>query len=184
MRAQNLGIETLILWDSWTPQAITRTRRPLRQAATELLRRLRAVQVAEQPGVIWKLLQNKFSFLGSRYSTKLATQWTKDPTQLVCKASMQAFEAYRPAPFAGAAILFRSGPLASENILSMRLIRESNGWGGLITGNLEQIELPCDHDTMWKPPMLEVLAEKTANCLQRRMTPNVGVPGKETRPTR
>jgi thioesterase domain-containing protein len=80
---------------------------------------------------------------------------------------MQAFEAYRPGSFAGSAILFRTVPLVSENILSTRLIRELNGWGGLITGNLEEIELSCDHDTMWKPPMLEVLAEKTTAFLQR-----------------
>jgi len=167
MRAQNLGIETLILWDCWTPQAITQTRRPLRQVMTELSRRMRAVQVVEQPQVMWKLLQNKFRFIGARYTKKLATQWSKDTTQLLCEASMQAFEAYRPGSFAGSAILFRTVPLVSENILSTRLIRELNGWGGLITGNLEEIELSCDHDTMWKPPMLEVLAEKTTAFLQR-----------------
>jgi hypothetical protein len=59
------------------------------------------------------------------------------------------------------------------------LIREFNGWGGLITGNLEEIKLPCDHDTMWKPPMLEVLAEKTTAYLQRRETPDGGLPGNQ-----
>jgi amino acid adenylation domain-containing protein len=168
LRAQDFEIETLILWDSWTPQGITSVRRPLRKAVAELGRRLRAVNLAEQPKVLWELIQDKVSFVGTRYSKRLAAQWITDTTQIVSEASLRAYEDFQPEPYAGSAILFRSDPVISDHILSERHIRELNGWGGLITGKLEDIEFPCDHDALWKSPMLEALAEKTVVFLQQK----------------
>jgi amino acid adenylation domain-containing protein len=184
LRAQGFAIETLILWDSWTPQGITSVRRPLGQAMSELARRLRAARLGEQPKILWKLIQNKVSFMGGRYSKKLAAQWITDTTQMVCEASMQAYEAYHPDPFAGTAILFRSVPMPADHILSERHVRELNGWGGLITGHLEDVEFPCDHDTIWKSPMLEKLAERTAVYLQPRTTSGRRIPCDEPPQTR
>jgi thioesterase domain-containing protein len=78
----------------------------------------------------------------------------------VFDASFRAAAAYRPRPYNGSAVLFRT-----NDRLALGVFREAdplNGWGELIRGGIHLENLPGDHWNIFTEPAVSILAEKTA----------------------
>ena len=68
--------------------------------------------------------------------------------------------AYRPQPYGGRVVLFRSTNRSLEQCQD-----PYSGWGGLIKGGLEIHEIPGDHISIFIDPDVETLARQMSACL-------------------
>jgi oxalate---CoA ligase len=68
---------------------------------------------------------------------------------------------YRAAAYSGPATIFRSSRRAVWHGDD-----ELMGWGGLLRGTTEYIDVPGDHDSLLKEPEVQVLAEAMDRCLR------------------
>jgi amino acid adenylation domain-containing protein len=164
LRAQGVEVESLILWDGFTSQAINHVRRSPLQALVELSSSQPASNGKVSSKLEWKHIKRQ---LIQKRTELVAALRPKETTMRVWKASMRAFEAYRPGPYTGSAVVVRAS-LPTESLLQKRVIPELNGWRDLIKGRIDLIEMPCDHADMWQEPMIRVLAEKTAEYIASR----------------
>ncbi len=68
---------------------------------------------------------------------------------------------YRPKPYAGAVVVFRTGRSRQAEAGT------SVGWDEFVRGSLTLIPVPGDHLTMFLEPNVDVLARELARCLER-----------------
>jgi thioesterase domain-containing protein len=66
-------------------------------------------------------------------------------------------QAYRPQPYAGAVTLLR-GSEPNDKFVHTRAL----GWDGVLTGELQVIDIPGAHLDLFDPPFVTTLAEKLA----------------------
>lgn len=95
---------------------------------------------------------------------------TANPTQAkhvfeVFQANVTAMVAYKPKPFGGKITLFRASETATPMHEDRRL-----GWGRWAR-EIEVIDVPGDHVTMFRPPTIEILARRFQECLDRLAAP-------------
>jgi amino acid adenylation domain-containing protein len=100
-------------------------------------------------------------YLPERVAARVREEWTSGLRRLraglarrhpftyrheaVWEAGEEAIRYYEPAPYAGDVLLIRADPdQSSQGGIGVRP-HESNGWRGLVTGNLSIIELPVSH---------------------------------------
>ena len=79
-------------------------------------------------------------------------------------AAARALDRYRPSPFPGKVTLFRSekGRLAEL----FHEIQADSGWSELVSGGVEILSVPGDHESMLVEPHVSVVAETLRACLE------------------
>jgi thioesterase domain-containing protein/acyl carrier protein len=79
---------------------------------------------------------------------------------------------YRPKPYNGRVILFRRSLRAISKYLDAKL-----GWGSVITGEFDVVEIQGGHGDMFDKPQVQCVAAKLAACLgERRIVPSNPAP--------
>ncbi|MFF2022992.1 amino acid adenylation domain-containing protein [Streptomyces sp. NPDC058171] len=87
------------------------------------------------------------------------------------RAHWRAILAYRPEPGDGDVVLLRATSELPEVLQPMHGAAQSlhtdptNGWGDLITGRLQVVDVPGDHLVLLEEPHVDVVAEKVAQVM-------------------
>jgi thioesterase domain-containing protein len=84
------------------------------------------------------------------------------PSQII----RQSQRAYRPLPFDGKVVLFRVE--AWEMCSGLRFAPDAlYGWGEVVPGGVEVIQVPGDHGSLVKEPAVVTLADRIHACLEK-----------------
>lgn len=89
-----------------------------------------------------------------------------DTLRQVQNSGHQALEAYHPKSYNGRVVLFR----ATEQPYGIYPDR-TLGWGPLVNGHLEIIDIPGHHGSIIREPRVGYLAEKFRECLEKSQSP-------------
>lgn len=76
------------------------------------------------------------------------------PVLAVERALLRALRSYEPQVYPGSLVLFRAGNHSAH------MIAPDLGWGALTTKDVETLEVPGDHGSMYAEPHVQVLAQK------------------------
>ena len=175
MQARGLAVETVLLWDSFTPDSFRkRSTVETYQALREHLRRLRGWErLAFLPRVMRRKLVHWSCRLIARLKprppsapeeTATATGPVADPRAQVLAASLAAYSVYQPGPYAGNVILFQVED--RQFGLGVRYAPDlTNGWGPLVGDELQMLHVPGNHQTLLQEPAVSALAEAIVGCL-------------------
>ena len=146
---QRMGekVRLVALFDSWAP-GYRETMSPKDQKAR--LRQLRLYGYSKRLGeyqrneiglteIVRKPILRRLGLLAPEPpQPKLHYEWFDDYLR-------EATARYRPTPYDGDVIVFRS-----DEPLRGRLFDERMGWGPLVTGNLKKVDVACDHRGMFR----------------------------------
>jgi thioesterase domain-containing protein len=164
MRLQGLEVDALILWDAMPRQCQAHYVRPLREALFELSNRFRRRNASAQAGLIRQVIATKFTVGSQRIRGLSRLLIPESPHELVARASAAAERAYRPQPYDGDMVLFRSQELGG--IFNGVTLIPGKGWESMIRGKLEVIVIPGSHLDLWRDPSFGILAQQTADWLK------------------
>jgi thioesterase domain-containing protein/acyl carrier protein len=181
LRAQGHVVGPLLFFDAWNPAAPPR----------DLQGKLRG-----HAGL--------FRELGPRYAQVFAERWLRYRAQEALRAAAPAIadriweppvamgavadawerwiEHYRPEPYEGDAVLFRVRADRSRGELDFSE-DEQNGWGGVVLGGIEIIEVPGSHTSIVEEPHVRALAQSVRNVLDRALR-RFGLDERGARPAR
>jgi surfactin family lipopeptide synthetase A len=87
----------------------------------------------------------------------------------VRKACLQAAEEYKPRPYSGRVILFRSSHKPLGQVSDPRA-----GWSTYATGGLEIFEIQSNHENILLEPQVRSVGEQLKTCLDEELTRRVG----------
>ena len=116
----------------------------------------------EHVGALWRSCRKLLRSLGSRTAARgghraedmFDTSGWSDELIAHVNDNLCALAAYRYHPYPGHLVLFRAGtrPLLHSHLPDL-------GWKDYVHGGVEVIDLPGNHDTIMKPPIIHQLAQ-------------------------
>jgi 3-oxoacyl-(acyl-carrier-protein) synthase/thioesterase domain-containing protein/acyl carrier protein len=167
LRAQGHVVGPLLFFDAWNPAA------PGRDLGSKL---------RGHAGL--------FRELGPRYAQMFTERWVRYRAQELLRAAAPAvadriweppvalgavadawdvaIADYHPAPYEGNAVLFRVRADRSRGELDFSE-DEQNGWGGVILGGIEIIDVPGSHTSIVEEPHVRALAQSVQGVLERAL---------------
>lgn len=120
------------------------------------------------------VLERKFLEITSRLYLKLGRTLPQHLSRvLIAEANMQAKREYRAKAYSGKVLLIRASEPASFDRPYLPTAQDwhsrdaLHGWGELINGGLELIDVPGDHYSIFKEPHVQILAQKLKTYLQQ-----------------
>ncbi|HEX5659283.1 MAG TPA: thioesterase domain-containing protein, partial [Polyangiales bacterium] len=167
LRAQGHVVGPLLFFDAWNPAAPPRDFAGKLRGHGELFREL-----------------------GPRYAQMFAERWLRYRAQEALRAAAPTLAErlweppvamgevadawdtwivdYQPQPYDGDAVLFRVRADRSRGELDYSE-DEQNGWGGVIQGGIEIIDVPGTHTSIVEEPHVRALAQSVRNVLDRAL---------------
>lgn len=115
-------------------------------------------------------LSRAFWVVGDMVQRRVSKPLSVAPRE-ASKAVFVAAHEYRPEPYDGNVVLFRSAVQSEGPYRDPRL-----GWGHLLNGSLEIREMPGDHEDMFREPYVELLAKELDRALLGATERNNPVP--------
>jgi thioesterase domain-containing protein len=160
-------VAPLVFLDAWNPKTPERTLLEKARAHTGLLRELgpRYVPIAlKRP-----LLDRTRKLLTDRVPEIAQRIWEPPPDGGIVEDAWEAATAqYVPRPFAGSAVLFRVRANRDQGELDVT-DDEHNGWGNVVRGGIEVIDVPGDHNSLLEEPHVRTLAQSLRLSLDRAL---------------
>ncbi len=114
-----------------------------------------AERVNKKASKVWASLQGHFT--GTKRDKEQENPLKKDPFEVLYAAG----EAYRPAPYDGRVVLFRSKKKSFGFAGDLRM-----GWDNLLGDQFEIREIPGNHFSIYLDPNAQVLAKEIGDCLR------------------
>jgi thioesterase domain-containing protein/acyl carrier protein len=167
LNVQGECVPLLVLFDSWNPAAV-----PSELNWRRLCGRLRFHLAAIQD--LKRAEQQAYAMERARWGAKVIRNriwrtsyrlrrlfWQPVPARMINALQIQAVLKYHPKPYAGRVVLFRC-----EQISARHYMDSTYGWGSLVAGGIELIDLPGDHAAMFEEPVVSALAQELNARLQ------------------
>lgn len=147
LRAMGETTTLVALFDSWAPgyreemSALDRKLRQLKIDTVEHIKRLEEYRRGEVglDAIVRKPILRRLGMLGPEPAPE------KTPDLLFDDLVTDAAKTYRPEPYDGDVVLFRS-----QETLRGRLFDDLMGWGPLVSGNLVKVEVESAHQDMFR----------------------------------
>jgi thioesterase domain-containing protein len=158
----------LLFLDAWNPTTPERTPAEKVRAHTSLFRELgpRYAALFAQRTVSSRMQQ-----LLHRHTPSLADRiWESSGRTggIVEHAWEAAAAAYQPQPYPGEAVLFRVRANRALGELEFN-DDEQNGWGSVVLGGIEVIDVPGTHTSLVEEPHVRTLAQSLRTVLDRTL---------------
>ncbi|MET0283871.1 MAG: beta-ketoacyl synthase N-terminal-like domain-containing protein [Polyangiales bacterium] len=167
LRAQGHVVGPLLFFDAWNPAAPPRDLAGKLRGHSELFRELgpRYAQVYAE-----RWLRYKAQDALRAAAPKIAERIWEPPVAMgaVGDAWDRWILDYQPTPYDGDAVLFRVRADRSRGELDYSE-DEQNGWGGVVTGGIEIIDVPGSHTSIVEEPHVRALAQSVRNVLDRAL---------------
>lgn len=167
LRARELVVGPLLFLDAWNPATPERTTREKLRAHSNLFRELgpRYAALFAQRAVSSRMQQ-----LLHDHAPSLADRiWeSSGRSGMVEHAWETAAAAYQPQPYAGDAVLFRVRANRARGELEWS-DDEQNGWGDVVLGGFEVIDVPGTHTSLVEEPHVRTLAQSMRTVLDRTL---------------
>lgn len=164
LQAQGEEVAVLALFDTWDPKAYT-----IHPSYKRLLTHLRQFSHSPIEYLFSKLTKsNKFLKLRQKFNSDPVqkTEQEKQEARLnhVPQIYLEAQENYLPQTYSGKVTVFKA--MEEYEVMStFGDFEDQFGWGNLVTGELEIINLPGDHFGILQEPDVETLARELKHCL-------------------
>ena len=167
LNAQGERVPLLVLFDSWNPAAVP-SELDWRRLSGRIRFHLAAMQGmkrAEQQAYAmerarWgaQVIRNRMS----RTSYRLRRLFGQPvPARMINALQIEAVLKYHPKPYAGRVLLFRCEKISTRHYMDSRY-----GWGNLVGGGIEVIDLPGDHSAIFEEPVVSTVAQELSARLQ------------------
>jgi acyl-CoA synthetase (AMP-forming)/AMP-acid ligase II/thioesterase domain-containing protein len=170
LQVQGQEVALLVLFDAVNPgrldglsmiQAMFVQADELRRKIWFHLRSMTRLEFGDLPAYFLKRLKNLWYILTrrtwpARSTMELLNRVLRHPPNLYLMGRR-----YRPKPYNGRVVLFRRSFCAISKYLDWQL-----GWGGIIAGELDVVEIQGGHDDMFKEPGVQRTAATLAACLR------------------
>ncbi|MET0344162.1 MAG: beta-ketoacyl synthase N-terminal-like domain-containing protein [Polyangiales bacterium] len=167
LRAQGHVVGPLLFLDAWNPATPERTSSEKLRAHGNLFRELgpRYAALFAQ-----RTLSRQLSRILHTHTPTLAERiWEAAPLSgNVVEAWESAAADYTPGAYAGDAVLFRVRADRTRGELEYS-DDEQNGWGDIVLGGLEVIEVPGTHTSLVEEPHVRTLAQSVRTVLDRTL---------------
>jgi 3-oxoacyl-(acyl-carrier-protein) synthase/thioesterase domain-containing protein/acyl carrier protein len=167
LRAQGHVVGPLLFFDAWNPAAPPRDLGGKLRGHADLFRELgpRYAQVYAE-----RWLRYKAQDALRAAAPTIADRIWEPPVALgaVADAWEEWIVDYQPAPYEGDAVLFRVRADRSRGELDYSE-DEQNGWGGVVLGGIEIIDVPGSHTSIVEEPHVRALAQSVRNVLDRSL---------------
>jgi amino acid adenylation domain-containing protein len=170
LQAQGEEVALLALFDTWDPKAYT-----IHPLHKRLLTHLRKFSRSPFKYLFFRLtntnkflkIKQKFLHLG-KFNLDLSHEnhQEKNEQQLnkVPEIYLKAQQNYIPQIYSGKVTIFKAMQ-ECEDMLAFGEFEDQFGWGNLVTGGLEIINIPGDHFGILKEPHVKILARELGRCL-------------------
>jgi amino acid adenylation domain-containing protein len=170
LRVQGEEVALLALFDTWDPKAYT-----IYPLYKRMLTHLQKFSRSPFKYLFFRLtntnkflkLKQKFLQLG-KFNSNLPpeNQQEKNEQQLnkVPEIYLKAQENYIPQIYSGKVTVFKAMQ-ECDDMLAFGEFKDRFGWGNLVTGELDIINIPGDHFGILKEPYVETLARELKRCL-------------------
>jgi amino acid adenylation domain-containing protein len=163
--AQQLALRgekaTVVLFDTQLPASNTSL-----SASSALLQLFRS-SVLQAPACIWRLLTAPVREMERRLHVARLPRNSKK----VRKACLQAEKDYKPRPYSGRVILFRSSHKPLGQVVDPRA-----GWTRYAARELEICQVPGNHENILLEPQVQSVAEQLRRCLDGFDAPLANIP--------
>lgn len=168
LRARDHAVGPLLFLDAWNPATPERTPAEKVRAHTSLFRELgpRYAALFAQ-----RTVSSRMQKLLHRHTPALADRiWESSGRSggIVEHAWEAAAAAYQPQPYPGEAVLFRVRANRALGELEFN-DDEQNGWGGVVLGGIEVIDVPGTHTSLVEEPHVRTLAQSMRTVLDRTL---------------
>jgi thioesterase domain-containing protein len=149
LQSQGEEVALLALFDTWDPKAYTI--HPLYKRLLTHLRKFSHSPVK----YLFSKLTNTNKFLKLKQETRL---------NHVPQIYLEAQQNYIPQTYSGKVTVFKA--MEEYEVMSaFGDFEDQFGWGNLVTGGLEIINIPGDHFGILQEPYVEILARELKRCL-------------------
>ena len=162
LTARGRAVECVVLFDTVLPGGLRR--RPVPEHARVTLQRIRALPLKRRLEFLLGLAEKKWSDAAAAVRRR-RPGGERDPRKRVENASLVAFDAFQPQPYAGRVILLRS-LLLTEQETGIWAKRELNGWDDVQHDRFEVLNLPCDHGQVFLDPVAPEVLTAIETLLQ------------------
>jgi amino acid adenylation domain-containing protein len=168
LKASDVEVSLVLLLDSRNPASRLR-KRSLAEIVRMVLRLFTAKGSQGGGAFLIRLVMKKIRFLAMNRQTTPIPPGSREGDSTVEPPSQiirQSQRAYRPLPFDGKVVLFRVE--AWEMCSGLRFAPDAlYGWGEVVPGGVEVIQVPGDHGSLVKEPAVVTLADRIHACLEK-----------------
>jgi acyl-CoA synthetase (AMP-forming)/AMP-acid ligase II/thioesterase domain-containing protein/acyl carrier protein len=167
LQAQGQEVALLVLFDAVNPARLDRlsVMQAIFVQADELCRKIwfhlgsmTRLEFGDLPAYFLKRLKNVWHTLTRRtWPARLGVEFLRPVLRRDLRNMYLMGRRYRPKPYNGRVLLFRRSLRPISRYLDAKL-----GWGGVITGELDVVEIQGGHDDMFYEPQVQRVAAELA----------------------
>jgi thioesterase domain-containing protein len=171
LRAQGQEVALLVLFDAVNPARLDRlsVMQAIFVQADELcrkiwfhLRSMTRLEFGDLPAYFLKRLKNVWHTLTRRtWPARVSMEFLRPVLRRDLRNMYLMGRRYRPKPYNGRVLLFRRSLRPISRYLDAKL-----GWGSVIAGEFDVVEIQGGHDDMFYEPQVQRVAAELAACLR------------------